>query len=195
MKILVTAFDAFGGESINPTEQVLDHLPGRIGRAEISQLVVPTKFGESLRRVTEAAEEESADAVVCLGQAGGRERITPERVAINVMDAEIPDNAGYQPVDVPVVEGGPAAYFSTLPVKAMVKAIGDIPARLSNTAGTFVCNQLLYGLLQHFAGTDVQVGFVHVPYLKEQNKTNKPMMELEEIAEGVKRALWAVQAS
>ena len=135
MKILVTAFDAFGGESINPTEQVLNHLPGRIGRAEISQLVVPTKFGESLRRVTEAAEEESADAVVCLGQAGGRERITPERVAINVMDAEIPDNAGYQPVDVPVVDEGPAAYLSTLPVKAMVKAIGDIPARLSNTAG------------------------------------------------------------
>lgn len=195
MKILVTAFDAFGGESINPTEQVLNHLPRRIGRAEISQLVVPTKFGESLRRVTEAAEEKSADAVVCLGQAGGREHITPERVAINVMDAEIPDNAGYQPEDVPVVEGGPAAYFSTLPVKAMVKALGDIPARLSNTAGTFVCNQLLYGLLHHFAGTDVQVGFVHVPYIKEQNKTDKLMMELEEIAEGIKRALWAVQAS
>ena len=77
----------------------------------------------------------------------------------------------------------------------MVKAIGDIPARLSNTAGTFVCNQLLYGLLHHFAGTDVRVGFVHVPYIKEQNKTDKPMMELEEIAEGIKRALWAVQAS
>lgn len=195
MKILVTAFDAFGGESINPTERALQQLPDRIGDAELIKLVIPTKFGESLRRAIEAAEVSAVDVIVCLGQAGGRAHITPERVAINVMDADIPDNAGYQPVDVPVVEGGPAAYFSTLPVKEMVAAMEDSPARLSNTAGTFVCNQLLYGLLHHFAGAKVRAGFVHVPYITEQEKTEKPMMELAEIVEGIKRALWAVQAS
>ena len=106
MKILVTAFDAFGGESINPTERALQQLPDRIGDAELIKLVIPTKFGESLRRAIEAAEGSAVDVIVCLGQAGGRAHITPERVAINVMDADIPDNAGYQPVDVPVVEGG-----------------------------------------------------------------------------------------
>lgn len=195
MKILVTAFDAFGGESINPTERALQQLPDRIGDAELIKLVIPTKFGESLRRAIEAAEVSAVDVIVCLGQAGGRAHITPERVAINVMDADIPDNAGYQPVDVPVVEGGPAAYFSTLPVKEMVGAMEDIPARLSNTAGTFVCNQLLYGLLHHFAGAKVRAGFVHVPFITEQEKTDKPMMELADIVEGIKRALWAVQAS
>lgn len=195
MKILVTAFDAFGGERINPTERALQQLPDRIGDAELIKLVIPTKFGESLRRTTEAAEGSAVDAIVCLGQAGGRAHITPERVAINVMDADIPDNAGYQPVDVPVVEGGPAAYFSTLPVKEMVSEIENCPARVSNTAGTFVCNQLLYGLLHHFAGTEVRAGFIHVPYIKEQNKADKPMMELADIVEGIKRALWAVQAS
>lgn len=195
MKILVTAFDAFGGESINPTEQALELLPEEVGGAELVKTVIPTKFGESLRRVIALAEESSVDAIVCLGQAGGRKHITPERVAINVMDAEIPDNAGYQPVDVPVVEGGPAAYFSTLPVKEMVAAMDDCPARVSNTAGTFVCNQLLYGLLHHFAGTEVRAGFVHVPYIEEQNKADKPMMALAEVVEGIKRALWAVQAS
>ena len=157
--------------------------------------MIPTKFGESLRRAIEAAEGSAVDAIVCLGQAGGRAHITPERVAINVMDADIPDNAGYQPVDVPVVEGGPAAYFSTLLVKEMVAAMEDSPARLSNTAGTFVCNQLLYGLLHHFAATRVRAGFVHVPFITEQEKTEKPMMELAEIVEGIERALWAVQAS
>ena len=195
MKILVTAFDAFGGESINPTERALQQLPDRIGDAELIKLVIPTKFGESLRRTIEAAEGSAVDAIVSLGQAGGRAHITPERVAINVMDADIPDNAGYQPVDVPVVEGGPAAYFSTLPVKEMVAAMEDIPARLSNTAGTFVCNQLLYGLLHHFAGTGISAGFVHVPFITEQEKPDKPMMELAEIVEGIERALWAVQAS
>lgn len=195
MKILVTAFDAFGGESINPTERALQQLPDRIGDAKLIKVVIPTKFGESLRRTIEAAEGSAVDAIVCLGQAGGRAHITPERVAINIMDAEIPDNEGYQPVDVPVVEGGPAAYFSTLPVKEMVAAMEDIPARLSNTAGTFVCNQLLYGLLHHFAGTRISAGFVHVPFITEQEKTEKPMMELAEIVEGVKRALRAVQAS
>ena len=195
MKILVTAFDAFGGESINPTERALQQLPDHIGDAELVKLVIPTKFGESLRRAIEVAEDSEVEAIVCLGQAGGRAHITPERVAINVMDADIPDNAGYQPVDVPVVEGGPAAYFSTLPVKEMVAAMEDSPARVSNTAGTFVCNQLLYGLLHHFEGTRVSAGFVHVPYITEQEKTEKPMMELAEIVEGIKRALWAVQAS
>ncbi len=203
MRILVTAFDAFGGEEINPTEQALAHLPNEIGGAQISKRVVPTVFGKSLEKVISAAEEEQVDAVVCLGQAGGRAHITPELIGINLADATIADNAGARPQDEPVVVGGPAAYFSTLPVKKMVAAIAasgataadegvEIPAELSTTAGTFVCNQLLYGLLHHFAGTPVKAGFIHVPFSAEQNKKNYPMLELAQIVTGIERALAAV---
>lgn len=202
MRILVTAFDAFGGEEINPTEQALAHLPNEIGGAQISKRVVPTVFGKSLAEVISAAEEEQVDAVVCLGQAGGRAHITPELIGINLADATIADNAGARPQDEPVVVGGPAAYFSTLPVKKMVAAIAasganadegvEIPAELSTTAGTFVCNQLLYGLLHHFAGTPVKAGFIHVPFSAEQNKKNYPMLELAQIVTGIERALAAV---
>ncbi|WP_411701987.1 pyroglutamyl-peptidase I [Corynebacterium sp. LaCa97] len=197
MKILVTAFDAFGGEEINPTERALDKLPDEIGGAQIMQIIkhpVPTVFGEALKQAIAVAEEEDVDAVVCLGQAAGRGHITPERVGINLADASIPDNAGNQPSDESVVEGGPAAYFSTLPVKAMVTAIqeAEIPARVSTTAGTFVCNHLLYGLLHHFKDMQVKVGFIHVPFIKEQAKEHSPMLELTEVVQGVERAIGAV---
>lgn len=197
MKILVTAFDAFGGEEINPTERALDRLPDEIGGAQIIKHPVPTVFGEALKQAIAVAEEEDVDAVVCLGQAGGRGHITPERVGINLADASIPDNAGNQPSDEPVVEGGPAAYFSTLPVKAMVAAIqeAEIPAQVSTTAGTFVCNHLLYGLLHHFKDTQVKAGFIHVPFIKEQNKENSPMLELTDVVQGVERAISAVAKS
>lgn len=194
MKILVTAFDAFGGEEINPTERALDKLPDEIGGAQIIKRPVPTVFGEALKQAIAVAEKEGVDAVVCLGQAAGRSHITPERVGINLADASIPDNAGNQPIDEPVVEGGPAAYFSTLPVKAMVAAIqeAEIPARVSTTAGTFVCNHLLYGLLHHFKDTQVKAGFIHVPFIKEQNKENSPMLELTDVVQGVECAISAV---
>jgi len=194
MKILVTAFDAFGGEEINPTERALDRLPDEIGGAQIIKYPVPTVFGEALKQAIAVAEEKDVDAVVCLGQAAGRSHITPERVGINLADASIPDNAGNQPSDEPVVEGGPAAYFSTLPVKQMVAAIqeAEIPARVSTTAGTFVCNHLLYGLLHHFKDTQVKAGFIHVPFIKEQNKENSPMLELTDVVRGVECAIGAI---
>lgn len=194
MKILVTAFDAFGGEEINPTERALDRLPDNIGGAQLIKHLLPTVFGEALKQAVAAAEKEDVDAVVSLGQAGGRSHITPEWIGINVADASIPDNEGKQPSDKPVVDGGPAAYFSTLPVKAMVAAIQDaeLPARVSTTAGTFVCNQLLYGLLHHFKDTQVKAGFIHVPFIKEQAKENSPMLELADVVRGVECAISAV---
>lgn len=194
MKILVTAFDAFGGEEINPTERALHRLPNNIGGAQLIKRLLPTVFGEALKQAVAAAEKEDVDAVVSLGQAGGRSHITPEWIGINVADASIPDNEGKQPSDKPVVDGGPAAYFSTLPVKAMVAAIQDagLPARVSTTAGTFVCNQLLYGLLHHFKDTQVKAGFIHVPFIKEQAKENSPMLELADVVRGVECAISAV---
>ncbi len=194
MKILVTAFDPFGGETVNPAYEAVKRLQAPAG-AELVRLEVPTVFGRSIDVLEQAMERERPDAVVCVGQAGGRSAITPERVAINLMDATIPDNAGYTPVDEPVVKGGENALFSTLPVKAMVSAIQDagIPAQLSYTAGTFVCNQLLYGLLHlcryRFPGT--KGCFIHVPYLPCQTarKPQCPSMALETMVSGLEAAI------
>ena len=162
--------------------------------AQLIKHLLPTVFGEALKQAVAVAEKEDVDAVVSLGQAGGRSHITPEWIGINLADASIPDNEGNQPSDKPVVDGGPAAYFSTLPVKAMVAAIQDaeLPARVSTTAGTFVCNQLLYGLLHHFKDTQVKAGFIHVPFIKEQAKENSPMLELVDVVRGVECAISAV---
>ena len=155
MKLLLTAFDPFGGETLNPALEAVRQVKPRIGSVEIVKLEVPTVFGKSVDTVAAAIRRETTEAVLCIGQAGGRRGLTPERVAINIDDARIPDNEGNQPIDRPIVAGGQAAYFSTLPVKAMVQAIRDagVPADLSNTAGTFVCNHLLYGVL-HLLATE-----------------------------------------
>lgn len=170
--VLVSAFDPFGGESINPAQQAVAALPGTVAGARVVTVVVPTVFGASIDALTAAIAEHEPDAVVCVGQAGGRFEVTPERVAINVDDARIPDNAGAQPIDTPVVPDGPPAYFATVPVKAMVQAIRDagLPAALSNTAGTFVCNHLMYGALHHAATQrpGLRAGFVHVPFVPAQ---------------------------
>lgn len=173
MRILVTGFDPFDGESCNPSWDAVSQLSEQIAGAEIVTKCVPTEFRRATAEVSEAIDELAPDAVVLVGQAGGRADVTPERVAINLEDARIPDNAGAQPIDVPVADDGPAAYFSTLPVKAMVAAIRDtgLPAYLSNSAGTFVCNDLMYGVLHHLAVTGrtaVRAGFVHVPFVPEQ---------------------------
>ncbi|WP_066078129.1 pyroglutamyl-peptidase I [Pseudoclavibacter albus] len=173
MRILVTGFDPFDGESCNPSWDAVSQLSEQIAGAEIVTKCVPTEFRRATAEVSEAIDELAPDAVVLVGQAGGRADVTPERVAINLEDARIPDNAGAQPIDVPVADDGPAAYFSTLPVKAMVAAIRDagLPASLSNSAGTFVCNDLMYGVLHHLAVTGrtaVRAGFVHVPFVPEQ---------------------------
>jgi len=195
MTILVTAFDPFGGQTINPAQLAVEKLPGQIGGHTIIKTVVPTVFGRSGDLVTALMDTHSPDAVVCVGQAGGRDAITPERIAINIMDAKSGDNAGFVPTDLPVIPAGPAAYFSTLPVKAMVAAIENtgLPGKLSNTAGTFVCNQLLYRCLHHAATRmpGCRCGFIHVPYIPEQT-TDKPSMELEDIVKGLEAAIAAI---
>lgn len=168
-KVLMTGFAPFDGESVNPSWQAVSLLGAR--RDDVAAVELPCEFEASLPALRRAVEEHRPSLVVCVGQAGGRLDVTPERVAVNLIDARIPDNAGAQPVDVPVVPDGPAAYFTSLPVKACVAAIraAGVPASVSHTAGTYVCNQVFYGLM-HLLSTrpDVRGGFVHVPFSPEQ---------------------------
>ena len=198
MKILITAFEPFGGESVNPAQEAVALVRDRIADAQIVKCTVPVVFGKAIETVCAAIDREKPDAVLCVGQAGGRFGLTPERVAINVDDARIPDNDGNQPVDRPIAAEGATAYFATLPIKAMVEAIqrAGVPASLSNTAGTYVCNHLMYGVLHHLAcfHPTVRGGFMHVPYLHEQvkDKPNTPSLSVSEIAAGIEAALEAI---
>ena len=198
MRILVTGFEPFGGETINPSWEAACVLPDHIGGAEIVRLRIPVTFSGCLPPVLDAIRKLSPDTVLCLGQAGGRPGLTPERVAINLDDARIPDNAGCQPVDRPIRTDGPAAYFATLPVKRMTEAINEagIPAFLSNTAGTYVCNHLMYGVLDYCAGNcpGIRAGFMHLPYSHEQaaGKQNTPSLSKEDILRGVIAAIEAI---
>jgi pyroglutamyl-peptidase len=162
-------------------------LPDAVGGYEITKLEIPTVFGLAAETVLQAAEELCPHAILCVGQAGGRSAVTPEVVAINLREASIPDNAGNVPVNTPVIENAPAAYFATLPVRDMVQAVKEkgIPCTLSYSAGTFVCNDLLYTLLHRYRDTDVQVGFVHIPYLPEQAREGKPSMEPDTVVEAL----------
>ena len=186
-KLLVTGFDPFGGESVNPAREAVLRLPDAVGGYEITKLEIPTVFGLAAETVLQAAEELCPHAILCVGQAGGRSAVTPEVVAINLREASIPDNAGNIPVNTPVIENAPAAYFATLPVRDMVQAVKEkgIPCTLSYSAGTFVCNDLLYTLLHRYRDTDVRVGFVHIPYLPEQAREGKPSMELDTVVEAL----------
>lgn len=198
MKVLVTGFDPFGGESINPAIESVKKLPNRIEDAEIVKLEVPTVFGRSFTCLREAIERENPDVVLCVGQAGGRSHITVERVAINLMDARIADNDGNSPMDEPIVAGGPAAYFTNFPIKAMVHEMtaDGIPASLSYTAGTFVCNALMYTALHESAlrGGKMRAGFIHIPYLPEQvaTKAGVASMALEQVVKGLEVAIKAI---
>lgn len=190
-KLLITGFDPFGGETVNPSWEAVRLLPEEIGAFRLTKLQIPTVFGLSAETVLAAAEKLQPDVILCIGQAGGRSGVTPEVVGINLREARLPDNAGNQPADVSVVENGPAAYFATVPVRAMVQAINGagISAALSYSAGTFVCNDVLYSLLHHYHGTETKVGFVHVPFLPEQAKENVPTMALEQIAAALTAAI------
>lgn len=171
MKILITGFDPFGGEALNPSWEVAQQLNGKkVNGAQLVAAKLPCVFAQSLGALAAAIQLHQPDAVIALGQADGRSDFSIERVAINVCDARIPDNDGAQPVDEPVIAQGPAAFFSTLPVKKIashLKAQG-IPASISQTAGTFVCNQVFYGLQHLLCNTKVLSGFVHVPLLPSQ---------------------------
>lgn len=200
MKILVTGFDPFGGEAVNPAFEVIKRLGGEVGGAEVSVLQIPTAFYASNDAIRAAIEEREPDAVLMIGQAGGRFDVTVERVAVNLNDARIPDNLGKQPFDEPVAAGGPAAYFATLPVKAMAQAVRDagIPASVSYTAGTFVCNHVMYGTLHYLAASRprVKAGFVHIPFLLQQavGKPNVPAMSIETMVCAIEAILRAVAA-
>ena len=197
MKVLVTHFDPFGGESINPAKEAVVILPDTIAGAEVIKLEIPTVFGKSLEKIERAMEEHNPDVVISVGQAGGRFGVTPERVAINVDDARIKDNEGNQPIDVDIFEDGAPAYFSNLPIKAMVSEMqnGGIPSSVSNTAGTFVCNHVMYGVL-HLVNTKyigVRSGFIHVPYIPSQviTKPGMPSMSVIDISKGLELAIKA----
>ncbi|MDU0330883.1 pyroglutamyl-peptidase I [Paenibacillus sp. 3LSP] len=195
-KLLLTGFEPFGGEPINPAVEAMRRLQGRvIGSFEIVGLELPTVFGQSTERLLAAVQQHEPAVVIALGQAGGREGISFERIAVNLNDANIADNAGNQPVDEPVVPEGPAAYWTTLPVKRMVDRLRNegIPASISLSAGTFVCNHLFYGLMHHLAvtGKPIRGGFIHVPYLPEQadRHSGAPSMTLDQLVTGLERAI------
>ena len=198
MKILVTGFDPFGGEATNPSWEAVRHLPGEIEGATIIKVQIPTVFGRSADAVHAAILEHDPDVIVSVGQAGGRYSVNPERVAINVDDGRIPDNDGKKPIDTPIQPDGPPAYFSLLPIKAMVTAMKEagIPSAVSNTAGTYVCNHIMYQVRymvdREFPGK--RSGFVHVPYLPSQvvDKPNEPALGLDEIVTALTAGLAAI---
>lgn len=200
MKILVTGFDPFGEERINPAYEAVRRLDSEIAGAEIITMELPTVFHHAAEVLEEKIREADPDVILCVGQAGGPYSVTPERVAINMDDARIPDNKSNQPIDEPIQSDGPAAYFSTLPVKAMVEKMrqAGVPASVSNSAGTFVCNhimyQVLYTLDRHFPGKTG--GFVHVPFIPEQvvDKPNLPSLHLEDIIKALTAGIGAIVA-
>ena len=176
-KLLITGFDPFGGEKINPAWEAVKLLADHIGEYELYKMEIPTVFGLAAQRVLEKAGAVQPDVILCIGQAGGRAAVTPERIGVNIRDARIPDNAGNQPKEEPIVPGGPDGLFATVPVAGMAQAILDanLPGAVSNTAGAFVCNDALYTLLHHYLGTSVRAGFIHVPYIPEQGTPNLPL--------------------
>lgn len=199
--ILVTGFEPFGGEASNPSWEICRKLPATIGRTRVETLQVPCAFRTSIEAVAQAIEKHRPALVVCLGQAGGRDRISIERIGINIDDARAPDNAGERPVDEAIAPNGPPAYFATLPIKAMAQAVRDagVPAEVSNTAGTYVCNHLLYGVLHFIAasGHATRAGFIHVPYADAQvlDKPGQPSMSVAAMTRGVEAALGAALAT
>ena len=193
--VLLTGFEPFGGETINPSQAVALRLHGElIRRHRIEGAVLPCVFRDSLSLLRRLIRRHEPAVVICLGQAGGRAAITPERVAINIDDARMPDNAGQQPVDRPVVRGGPAAYFSTLPLKTMVRDMRDagLPAEVSQTAGTFVCNHVFYGLMHALRDRPaLRDGFIHLPWLPGQGT---PALELAALETGIRLAITSALA-
>lgn len=189
-RLLITGFDPFGGNAVNPSWMAVEMLPETIGNFELCKLPIPTVFGKAAACVLEKATEFQPDLILCIGLANGRDAVTPERIAVNIRDARIPDNEGNQPRGEYVVPEGPAAYFATVPVEKMAQAIRDakIPASVSNTAGTFVCNDTLFTLLHHYTGTAVKVGFIHVPNTPD---AGVPSLPIDQIVSALAAAIQA----
>jgi len=195
-KVLLTGFDPFGGSDVNPAWEAVKSFESKaVAGVDLVIQMIPTVFHKSIQTLEATIAREKPDIVICVGQAGGRTDITVERVAINVDDARIPDNEGNQPIDVPIYAEGPAAYWSTLPIKAIVNNLrkAGIPASVSQTAGTFVCNHLFYGLA-HLIATKyprVRGGFIHIPYLPQQAALlpNAPSMGVEQVIQALEVAV------
>lgn len=191
VKLLFTGFEPFGGESINPSWEAVKLLPEEIGGAQIFRVCLPVEYQGAARRAQEEFSRLRPDAVVSVGQAGGRRGLTLERVAINVDDAAVPDNAGVLLRDTTIRRGAANAYFATLPLRQLEGALGaaGLEAHVSNSAGTYVCNHLMFSMLDYISVRmlDVRAGFVHVPYIASQcrNRPDVPYMELEDIARGL----------
>jgi len=194
--ILVTGFEPFGGASENPSRLIANELHGRmiLDRVVVAE-ILPCEFGRSVRLLKTAIRKHAPELVLCLGQAGGRAGLTLERVALNLDDAPIPDNAGQRPIDQPIVKRGPAAAWATVPVKAMARAIAmaGIEASVSHSAGTYVCNHVFYGLMQVLKRRpEIRGGFIHVPFLPEQSAEqgrNAPFLILPQMVRGVEVAI------
>ena len=197
--VLVTGFHPFGGETSNPSWDLCGLLPRTIEGMRVETLPVPCEFRRSIEVVAAAIERHHPSIVICVGQAGGRAHVSVERVAINVDDARIADNAGNQPIDEAIAANGPPAHFATVPVKAMAVAMraAGVPAEVSNTAGTFVCNHLMYGVLHYLAasGSRARAGFIHVPYSERQvvNKRGVPAMAVASMAKAIEAAIVAAR--
>ena len=190
MNVLITGFNSFGGESVNPSWEAVKLLPNEISGAKIIKKQLPTEFIAGEKELLSAIENVNPSVVICTGQAAGRAAVSIERVAINLRDASIADNADFAPADEPVCPGGDAAYFVTLPAKAMLAALKEtgIPAELSLSAGSFVCNDILYTLLRSTSGTDISAGFVHLPLCPEQaekKSPSPPSMDIKDMAKAL----------
>lgn len=191
MKVLVTGFDPFGGENVNPAWEAVKILPNQVDNKTVVTKQIPTVFRDAIDTLLQYIEAEKPDYVICVGQAGGRFDLTIERIAINIDDARIEDNKGNQPIDLPIYPDGENAYFTALPIKTMMQQVrsANIPCSISNTAGTFVCNHVMYGLLYHINKSNIAKsgGFVHVPYTPQQvvGKAGLPSMSIPMIADGL----------
>jgi len=190
-KLLITGFEPFGRETVNPSWEAVRNLPEVIGPWHLKKLQIPVEYTNAAKIILEEAQKLQPEAILCIGQAGKRSGVTPEAVAINLRDAAAPDNAGLLQQNIPVVPGGPAAYFTTVPVRNIVEAIkaANIPASLSLSAGAYVCNDVLYTLLNRYHGSETRVGFIHVPYLPEQAKEGIPSLTLEQITQALVAAI------
>lgn len=186
-KVLITGFDPFDGETVNPAWEAVSQIESKREGVKLIKLQIPTSFKKATKKLMETIEEEKPDIVICVGQSGGSYQVETERVAINIADGRIPDNDGYQPIDEAIVREGKNAYFSSLPIKNIIEALkmAGTPAAVSNSAGTYVCNYVLYSLLHYIESYEKRMkgGFIHVPYLPEQvlDKKNTPYMELDRI--------------
>jgi pyroglutamyl-peptidase len=188
-KVLLTGFEPFGKATLNPSGEIVRQISGD----NIVTAILPVAYAQSAERLLALIAEHNPDVVICLGQAEGRTHITPERIAINLDDARLADNEGVIRNDVPIVVGGPVAYESTLPIKEFVKAVNDagVPAAISLSAGAFLCNHIFYVAQDHFKGTKVRSGFVHVPLMDEQagEFPGLPTVPLDQMVKAVRTML------